>query len=77
MNSIEFADNCDAERSKNITAAISEFLVYNALSFNLTESPKFVNMVKALNCAYTPPKIDVFRTTALDDLYDRTTTKLD
>lgn len=77
LNNLEFADNCDTERSKNVTAAISEFLVHNALSFNLVESPKFIIMLKSLNCAYTPPKRDVFRTKELDNLFDRTSGKLD
>ena len=34
-------------------------------------------MLKSLNCAYTPPKRDVFRTKELDNLFDRTSGKLD
>ena len=77
LDSIEFADNCDENRAKKITAAISEFLVYNALSFNLVESDAFKKMLNALNCAYKPPKRDAFRTIHLDNLYENTSKYMD
>ena len=77
LNSIKFADNCDENRAGKITAAISEFLVYNALSFNLVESDAFKKMLTALNCAYKPPKRDAFRTTHLNNLYEKTQTYMD
>lgn len=77
LNSIEFANNCDENRAKNMTAAISEFLVYNALSFNLVESEGFKKMINALNCAYKPPKRDAFRTTHLNNLFENTSKYMD
>ena len=77
LNSVEFADNCDENRAEKITAAISEFLVYNALSFNLVESDAFKKMLTALNCAYKPPKRDAFRTIHLDNLYESTSKYMD
>ena len=54
LEQTDFADHCGEDRRKEINAAVYEFLVYNALSFRLVESPAFLNMVKLLNSAYKP-----------------------
>ena len=76
LQQTDFADHCGEDRGKEINAAVCEFLVYNALSFRLVESPAFLKMVKLLNSAYKPSKKDCFRTTELDNLYDRTVLKM-
>ena len=60
LEQTDFADHCGEDRRKEINAAVCEFLVYNAFSFRLVESPAFLKMVKLLNSAYTPPKKTVF-----------------
>ena len=72
LDQTNFADHCSEDRANLINATICEFLVYNALSFRLVESPAFLKMIRLMNSAYKPPKKDVFRTRQLDELYDTT-----
>ena len=76
MDQTNFADHCSDERANLINAVLCEFLVYNALSFRLVESPAFLKMVRLMNSAYKPPKKDNFRTRQLDELYDATVERM-
>ena len=72
LDQTNFTDNFSEERDNLKNAAICEFLVHNALSLRLVESPAFLKMARLMNSACKSPKKDAFCTRQLDELHDAT-----
>ena len=69
---------CSLERAKMITRFLTKFIVFNAIPFTIVQSESFIEMIEALNKAYLPylPKVDKFRTTCLEELFQDTKKKI-
>ena len=71
-------DKCSPERVKMITRFLTKFIVSNAIPFTIAQSESFIEMIGASNKAYLPylPKVDKFRTTCLEELFQDTKKKI-
>ena len=60
--------------AEKINQLISEFLVENALPFQITELPFFIEMIESLNKAHVNKlqKRDIFCTRLLHEIYEST-----
>ena len=71
-------DKCSPERAKMTTRFLTKFIVSNAIPFTIVQSESFIEMIGALNKAYLPylPKVDKFRTTCLEELFQNNKKKI-
>ena len=71
-------DKCSPECAKMTTRFLTKFIVFNAIPFTIVQSESFIEMIGALNKAYLSylPKVDKFRTTCLEELFQDTKKKI-
>jgi hypothetical protein len=68
-------DFCDAARADQINKALTQFIVGCALPFAIIQTVFFIKFIASLNAAYAAkwlPKVKVFRTRFVPELFEDT-----